>query len=180
MCDPVTATVVAGGLSIAGTVSQGYAQKQQGRYSEQVARYNARQMQNEAQQIGKQGVEAENLQRQQTAQLIGTQRAQIGASGVSLESGTPAQLLQDTATIGEADALRIRSNYNLQKQSALEQADLTIAEGRSRRLAGNAAFQGSLLSASGQAMRSYGQASYMAQPSNGGAVSGKWYSGILN
>lgn len=143
MCSP---TLVAA-VSAVSTVMQGYAAKQQGEYSNKVAQYNARNQENEAIQTRNKAVEAENIQRQRTAQLISKQRAQLGAANVDLSTGSAAGLIEDTATLGEADALRIKSNYSLQATSMDQQAGLTRADGAAKQAAGSAAFTSSILSA---------------------------------
>lgn len=144
MCSPTLALTA---LSAASTIMQGYAAKQQGEYSNQVAQYNARVQENEATQTRNRGVEEENRQRLRTAQLASQQRAQLGAAGVDIGSGSAAGLIEDTATMGEADALRIRSNYGMQADSMVQQATLTRSEGAAKQAAGNAAFTSSLISA---------------------------------
>lgn len=146
MCDPVTIGVTMTAIS---TVAQGYAAKQQGKYQQGVANYNARVAENEAVQTRNIGTEREMEHRQQVAQLVSKQRAQIGASGLSLAGGSAAGLLEDTQLQGEVDALRIRSNFERQAQSLETQATLERSQGKAAKAAGNAAFTGSLLSAVG-------------------------------
>lgn len=147
MCDPATAALV---LSAASTVAAVYSQKQQADYQADVNRYNARQQENEATRVRNIGVEEENKQRQQTAELLSRQRAQLGAANVELTSGSPLQLQEDTLTLGEADALRIRSNYQAQAQALEESAGLTRNQAGAIEAGGRSTFAGSLLSAGGQ------------------------------
>ena len=118
---------------------------QQGRFSKSTAEYNARVNQNQAQEVRNQGVEAENIQRRKTAELQSKQRAQLGAAGVDLGSGSPLQLLTDTERLGEIDALRIRSNTESQAQALETGASLINAQGGYARTAGNNAAVGSVL-----------------------------------
>ena len=118
----------------------------QGRFAKGTARYNARVAENEAQETRRVGTEAENAQRLKTAMLLSKQRAQIGAAGVELGSGSALQLQEDTATLGEADALRIRSNFE-RKAAGLETgAELTLAQGEFAASAGINKATGTLLS----------------------------------
>lgn len=144
MCDPVT---IATTLKATEIVAKGYAAKQQGQYANQVAKYNARQQENEATRTRMKGVEEENIQREKTAQLLSTQRAQLGAAGVALESGSALDLQTDTAIIGEADALRVRSAFTERAETMEQQAKFTLAEGRAKQQMGEAAFAGSILGA---------------------------------
>lgn len=142
MCDPLTAGVVLMGVTTAVSVNQGY---QQGKYEEGVGKYNARVSQNQAQEVRNQGNEAENAHRQRVAELLSKQRAQLGASGVSLTSGSPLQLQQDTITLGEADALRIRNNYSSKVGALGVESTLLESQGKFAKSAGNSAAFGSLL-----------------------------------
>jgi len=113
MCSVIAAVAV---ISLVYTVRT---QQQKQEYDEGVANYNARVAENDAQKTRKAGVEAENIQRRKTAELLSKQRAQLGASNVELTSGSALQLQEDTISLGEADALRIRSNFE-EKASSLE------------------------------------------------------------
>ena len=153
MCEPVTIAIA---IAAAGTVMQGYAAKQQGEFENDVSKYNERQLQNEATRTRNKGTEEEIIQRDKTAQLTSLQRAQLGASGVGVDSGSALTLQQDAELIGEADALRIRSNFSDAAQSLDDQADITRSQGKAALQGGQKAFAGSLLSA-------------------GGSVAGQWY-----
>jgi hypothetical protein len=56
------------------------------------------------------GATEEDQQRLQTIGAIGTQRAGFAANGVDVNSGTAANIQDDTAQLGEFDALTIRNN----------------------------------------------------------------------
>lgn len=154
MCDLVTAFTAAMALY------QGSQQRQQARrqaeYQERVAEVNARNQENEATKIRNQGVEEENRQRRMTAELLGRQRAQLGASGVVMDSGSALQLQDDTVSLGEEDALRIRGNYADQAESLETGAGYTRYEGQLQasetRNAGDAAFTAGLIGAASTAL----------------------------
>jgi len=150
MCDPTTAAI----LSAVGTVSQGYAAMQQGKYEQGVANYNARLAENEAQRERNIGTEEENKQRRAAAEMLSQQRAQIGASGVDISSGSAMNLQQDTITLAEVDARRIRTNYDYAYQAKQNEAKLQRAQGKAAAQAGRNAFMGSLLTAGGTFMGS--------------------------
>jgi hypothetical protein len=46
----------------------------------------------------------------QTRLLVGAQRAAFGASGVRVDTGAPVEVQEDTARMGEADAITLRTN----------------------------------------------------------------------
>lgn len=58
----------------------------------------------------KRGAVEEDQQRLQTTAAIGTQRAGFAANGVDVNSGSAANIQDDTAQLGEFDALTIRNN----------------------------------------------------------------------
>ena len=125
---------------------QAQAQQSQARYQSGVARYNTRVTENQAQETRRVGVEQENIQRRRTAQLLSKQRAQLGAAGVELGTGSALQLQEDTLTLGEADALRIRSNVESQVGALETGAELTRSQGEFAQQAGAAKVTGTLLS----------------------------------
>jgi len=143
MCEPATIAAVA---TVASTVLVARGQYQQGRYQRDVSKYNARVAENRAQDVRTAGAEAENTQRQKTAQLLAKQRAQLGAANVELTSGSPLQLQEDTVTLGEADALRIRSNFEAKARSLETGADLTLSQGEFAASAGVQQSLGTVLS----------------------------------
>lgn len=152
MCTPelmITMKAAAPYLTAASAIMQGYAAQQQGEYAAGVARYNARQQENEATRIRNISIEEENKQRRLTAELLSKQRAQLGAANVELTTGSALSLQTDTALLGEVDALRIRENYELEATAMEEQAELTRAEGEAKAAAGRAAFGTSILTAGG-------------------------------
>jgi len=142
MCDPVTIMAV---TTVAATGMSAYQSIEQGKYQNDIAKYNASVTKNEATETRNKGTEAENEQRRQTAELLSKQRAQLGASNVDLSSGSALQLQADTETLGEADALRIRSNYDSTYDSLQSQAALTLNQGSNAESAGKTAAYGSIL-----------------------------------
>ena len=92
MCGPAAVPVMM-------AVSTAFAAKSaidQGKFQKGTARYNARVAENKAQETRAAGTEAENAHRQKVAMLLSKQRAQLGAAGVDLGSGSPLQLQEDT------------------------------------------------------------------------------------
>jgi len=126
MCNPAAVQAV---VLVASTVYTVQTQRAQGKYQKGVADYNARVSENEAQKTREAGVEAENVHRRKAAALLSEQRAQLGAANVELGSGSPLQLQEDTVALGEADALRIRSNYEAKAESLEISAALTSSKG---------------------------------------------------
>jgi hypothetical protein len=115
--------------AVIGTAMSIRSQQQEASYRKGMGRYNERVAQNEAQETRRVAVEEENLQRRRTAELVSKQRAQLGAANVELTSGSPLQLTEDTMTLGEADALRIRSNYESRIGSLETSGELSRSQG---------------------------------------------------
>jgi hypothetical protein len=142
MCEPTTIMAV---MTVASTAMAYQGQRAQGKFRKGTAEYNARVAENQAQETRRAGTEAENIQRRKTAELLSKQRAQLGAAGVELESGSALQLQEDTLTLGEADALRIRSNTQLQVESLQTGAGLTRQQGAFAESAGQQQAFGTIL-----------------------------------
>ena len=149
MCEPTTIMAATAVVSAAFTANQ---QVQQGKYQKGVAEYNAAVAENEAQEVQNKSVEEENLQRRRTAELLSKQRAQLGAANVDLSSGSALQLQEDTIALGEADAMRIRSNYDAQVESLQTQANLTRNQGEFAEQSGKTSATGTLLKGASAAM----------------------------
>jgi len=126
----------------------------QGEHQQGVAEYNARVAENEATQIRNEGVEQENIQRRKTAELQSKQRAQLAARNIDLTTGSALQLQEETAELGEVDALRIRSNTDNRVEATLSQADLTRREGAFAASSANSSGKafGTILSGVGSAL----------------------------
>lgn len=142
MCEPATIMAVAAVASTAFTIQS---QQRQARHAKGTADYNARVAENEAENVRTQATEAENIQRQKTAQLLSKQRAQLGASGVELGSGSALQIQEDTVALGEADALRIRSNFGSQIDALNTESAMLQMQGSNAAAKGRSDAVGTLL-----------------------------------
>jgi hypothetical protein len=98
-----------GGL---GALQQASAASAQANYAAKVAEVNKQTSLYAADDARKRGAAAEEQQRLKTKQLAGRQRAVLAANGVELSSGSPLDVLTDTASVGELDALTVRGNAN--------------------------------------------------------------------
>ena len=142
MCEPTTIMAITAVVSTAFTAQQ---QVKQGRFKKATDDYNARVAENEAEETRNVGVERENIQRRKTAELLSKQRAQLGAANIDLSSGSALQLQEETVALGEADALRIRSNFERQGEALDTGAALTQKRGEFAESAGKTAAFGTLL-----------------------------------
>lgn len=129
MAASLAATALSTGIGVYSSIQQGKAQaaqakaaENQARYQSEVARRNADMAEQQASAQRMQGFEAAQAERLKTARLIGRQRAQAGASGVAVDSGSFEDVAEDTASAGEFDAINaynsgIDKAYNTEIQA---------------------------------------------------------------
>lgn len=127
MADPVTMAVVVGGMQAVGAI-------QQGRQANAAAKHNAGLMEQNARQVRLEAAAREDAQRRQARQLAGTQRASIAQSGTGF-SGSAADIMEQSATMAELDALTTRYEGETRAQGLLAQAEQTRWEGNQARKA---------------------------------------------
>ena len=150
MCDLMTALTIGSTLlGGAGAIQQGQAQAASAEYSVQVANMNARMADRAAKDALERGELEEQKQRQKTAQLLGTQTAAMAANGVDLTFGSPLDTLVDTATLGELDALTIRSNTYREERDIRQQGANYRAQSGAYKAGASAALTGGYLNAAG-------------------------------
>lgn len=136
-------------LTVAATVAAGYQQYAEGQAAKAAAKYNARVLSNDAVRVRNAATEQENDHRRRVAQLISKQRAELGAAGVRVDSGSALTIQQDTEMIGNIDALRIRSGADQQVAVLEDERRLVLAEGDAAASAGRIALGTSILSGGG-------------------------------
>lgn len=135
MSDPLTAiaigaTIIGGVTSADGAAKQGQAQYQAAMYQSQVATRNSQIASANAAYTTQQGEVAEQDNRQQGAQLRGTQRATQAGLGQTLDTGSAGNIVSDTARAAEVDALRIRQEASRQALSFEQQSQDFTAQGQ--------------------------------------------------
>lgn len=173
MCEPTTVTMTY--LAIAAGATQAYSQVQQGKDAMGTARFNARELENQATDIRNKGTEEENIKRRENAEFLSQQRAMLGASGIDIDSGSAGDLQQDTQLLGEVDALRIRRNFQDQADVAERQSVQVLAEGRAQRRAANTKALGTALSTAATVGMINAPVPAGAPVATTGTVSPKWY-----
>lgn len=139
MGDPITIGIaslalagVGTGASVLGQINQQAAMGAQQSYMAQLSRQRQALADQQAQDAIQRGQVAEQKQRDLTKQRIGTQQAALAAQGTDL-SGSPTDILGDTARAGEMDALTIRNNaareaYGYKVQGAGFGADASLRD----------------------------------------------------
>lgn len=148
MSDPITALTLAAtglstGIGVVGSIRQARAQSEQMEYQADVARQNQQLAEQQAGAERRQGYENMITQRQETARLIGRQRAAAGASGAVVDVGSNLDLQADTAAQGEIDAINVYNqaldrayNYDVQAVNYGNQAAAYDASASSTKKAG--------------------------------------------
>ncbi len=144
-----------GALAVASTALSAYGAYQQGQYQGQVARNNATMAQYAAQQTTQEGVQREEATRQRTAQMIGQERAGLSAGGVNANVGSAARLQEDTANLGELDAVTLRNNAANRAWAYQTQAAGDIAQEKQDTFAGNLGSLSSLVGGSSSIASKY-------------------------
>lgn len=110
---------------------------QQGKYLDKVSKVNAGISNRSAQDALQRGEIESDEQRQQTGQLIGAQRAGFAGNGIDVNSGSAGQVQNDSAALGELDALTLANNaareaygYRVQAQDQRQQGKLAKYQGK--------------------------------------------------
>lgn len=151
MCDPATIGII---TTIGSTALSAYSAYSTGQSQKAAAAYNSRVAENEAQSSRNMANEAENAQRLKTSRLLSKQRAQFGAANIDLSSGSALQLQEDTITLGEADALRIRTSGDSQFDASMNQSTLETTKGNAAESQSFLNIGSSLLSGAGGVINS--------------------------
>lgn len=113
----VVGEVAKGIIGTRAVVQQSKAKAAQYEYQAKVAQNNAKIAETNAAQERQSGLEEARLQRIKTLQTIGSQQAGLAAGNVDITSGTALDTIEDTATMGELDALMIEYNAERQAQN---------------------------------------------------------------
>lgn len=143
------------GIALLGGVMGAQNAKQEGAFNSGMLKQNAGLKDQAANDTIAAGNTSADWQRVRTGQAIGTQRSAQAANGIDVNSGSAAQLQDDTAMIGELDALTIANNaareaygYRVQAQQDRQNANQVLTN------AGNKA-TGSILGGLGSAFGSF-------------------------
>jgi hypothetical protein len=98
------------GIQAAGSIQQARAENKAAEYNAKLAEQNARMQDAQAQDAIVRGQEDERRQRLAVEKMKGDQRAGFAASGVVVDRDSALDALEETAYMGEQDALTIRAN----------------------------------------------------------------------
>lgn len=154
MCGAI-ALPAAIGLSLASGVMGASNAISQGNYQSSLLRQNAALKNQAADEAVIAGNTSADWQRVKANQAIGTQRSVQAANGIDVNSGSSAQLQDDTAMLGELDALTIQNNaareaYGYRVQANQDRANAKQVKKNARQQA-----IGSILGGTGSAFGFY-------------------------
>lgn len=140
----LAATAASTTIGVISSVQQGKAAQAQADYQAKVAERNQRIAQNNAAMERQTGLEEARRQRMKTMQAISSQQAGLAANGVDIGSNTALDIVEDTAMLGELDALTIQHNaeknarnYDTQANNFYNDAVLSRYAGANQRQAAN-------------------------------------------
>lgn len=148
MCEPTTLMAVA---TLATGAFTAYTQNQQGKANQQIAENNATLARADADATNAAATREQEQQSWRTRAMIGQQRAAIAANNLDPTLGTPADILGETALLGEIDQQTIRMNAARQAWGYEQQAKQHQAQGKLDRWGGRMAATGTILGSLGQA-----------------------------
>lgn len=194
MCNPVfsvVATVAAGAMQAYGQYQQGQAAQKAAQYNAAVSEQNAKIAEQYARAAEDRGAEEARRKRIDTDRIISRQQAVLAAKGIDISSGTPLDIIGDTALYGELDAQTIEYNAALeayqqrsQASNLRQQATLQRFEGDNAAQAGKIGAVGTLIGTAAKAGTTYAQFSsnvpqYNTQIGSAGAAATRSSNGTV-
>ena len=142
-------------IGLAGSMMQAQGQTQNAEFQSGMMGQNANFKLRTADETINAGNTSADWQRVRAGQAVGTQRSVQAANGIDVNSGSAAQLQDDTAMLGELDALTIQNNaareaygYRVQAKQDILNASQTVQNGKT-------AAKGSILGGIGGAFGSF-------------------------
>jgi hypothetical protein len=155
----VSGAIMMGTSAITGAYTQAEATKMQAKYAQQQGEANARMMELEAQDAIDRGDKESQTMRKKANLLQGKQRASMAAQGISLDSGSAQDILQETGEMGVEDAMTIKNNAYREAWGLRSQASNARSEGRMTRMGAKYEARSTLLTGGLQAA-AYGAEAY--------------------
>jgi hypothetical protein len=143
-------------ISLVGGMMGAQNAKQQGAFQAAMGEQNAGYKEMAAQDAEKRGAVQADQYRRQVGQLIGSQRSGFAANGIDVNSGTAAEIQDDTAAFGEFDALTIANNAAREAWGYRVGAENDRLNARMAQSNAKGAAAGSILGGVGSAFGSFG------------------------
>lgn len=126
-----------------------------GENAKETADYNAKVNENAALDARQRGAVAAAEHAQKTRRMIATQMATASANGVQANTGTPLDIITDTAGMGKLDALRLLNNAGREAQGFNDQASLLRVQGQNAQTAGMLNAGAAILGSAATGLNSY-------------------------
>ena len=181
----LVATIGSAVMGTMGAVRQANAQNAQMEYNAKVAENNAKNAQAEADYARAQGWRNANEKRKEVAQLIGAQRAKMGASGAVVDSGSFLDLTLSTKEQGELDAMALAQEGDMSAWRAELQRDNYLSSAnmsRASKVSSGGAMWGSLLGGAANVGSAYYGMKQAGVFDSAGTTGTPWYNkhGLLS
>lgn len=143
------------GMALVGGMMGAQSANQQGDFQSGLLTQNAAFKNQAATETEMAGDTAADWQRVRTGQAVGTQRTAQAANGIDVNSGSAAQLQDDTSMLGELDALTIQNNAAREAYGYRVQAGQDMKNARQALTNAKSAATGSILGGFGNAFGSF-------------------------
>lgn len=143
------------GMALVGGMMGAQSANQQGDFQSGMLTQNAVFKNQAATETEMAGDTAADWQRVRTGQAVGTQRTAQAANGIDVNSGSAAQLQDDTSMLGELDALTIQNNAAREAYGYRVQAGQDMKNARQALTNAKAGATGSILGGFGNAFGSF-------------------------
>ena len=154
-------------MGVVSGVQQANAAKAQMNYQADVNKRNAKIAQANADMKRQEGIEESRLQKIRNLQKVGAQQAAMAANGIDVSSGTALDVVEDTAAMGELDALTTRYNAETQAQAYERQANNLTNQANMDIISGQNAYKSGITGAIGSCFKGLGDTA---------SVASRWYS----
>jgi hypothetical protein len=158
-----TFSLAAGALSAVSSVQAGRSARQAGEYNAKVAENQAAVETFAGHDAAVRGADRAAMRIENSRRIAGAQVAKFGASGVDVTSGTPLDLLTETAGFGELDALTEINNARREQYGHDVGAVNARAQAGLDRFTGRASERTGYMNAGGTILGSVGQMYYNAK-----------------
>lgn len=142
---------VAVAITVVAAAVSAYGQYTAGENAKEAADYNAKVNDEKARDSLQRGADEASDIRARARRVASAQNESFAMSGVEGNTGTSLLLLQETAGMGELDALRTVNNSKREAWGFKSQSELDRFEGRSAKQAGIIGATGTMLNAAGSA-----------------------------
>lgn len=142
-------------IAIVGGVMGAQNAKQEGSFNADMLTGNAAFKKQAADETIAAGNTSADWQRVRTAQAIGSQRTAFAGNGIDVNSGSAAQVQDDTARLGELDALTIANNAAREAYGYRVQAKQDLQNAAQVKINANNKATGSILGGLGNAFGSF-------------------------